>query len=1177
MAKIISFSIVILVGFMVCCPVAVLHEADAAETQGQSAAGTIVSSFSVAFQTVEPQGIEFLNNYLYISRGEDPYRKIYQYDTQGNLVQVISTSNGCPRELAWDGAYFWHPDTCFHRILKIDGLGNTIQSFASPYASPCAIAWDGTDLWLSFAGQGNKIFRMDTSGNLTGDSITTPTADYPSGLVFVGGYFWVSGYTDEKIYQVDMAGNILSLFDAPGTQPAGLAFDGKYLWHTDIGTDRVYQIEIYTGPPFIVTDRDTVMVPEGSTATFKVKISEPPSSFLNVSVQVIGGDTDIAVQSGSNLTFTPSNWNTYRTVTLVAADGDDPKGRATIRISAEGISDKEIMAIEADNDLTCIPGVVTTLPIASGILPYVGQGFEHDGNHLWLPTVHPDSKVYKIDPFTGSIVDSYGQDHYQPGISNVHALAFDRSRGYLYNYVYPYGPFYLVDTLTLQQIPNSSFAAPANWIHDIALDPLNQVLWVMTGDSIGSNYRIYKLNSSNGSVEGSFTSPANAANPIGLAWDGTNLWVSESSSQSLYRVNPGQALIDGNCDNSVLSLYRLPEMNLPVARLAWDGRYLWTMSTTQGLFYKIDPCSPLTGSLQVTISPEGAIDAGARWRIDGGVWQVSGYTQSVPVGEHTLEFSDLSGWVKPGNQVMTISGGQMINLSGTYTPQETGSLQVTISPQEAIDAGAKWRVDEGAWHDSGYIQQLPVGQHTVDFNNARGCMKPNNRTVTISNGQTTHVTGTYLDCTPGALMVNIYPQAAIDAGARWRRVGTSTWLDSGVLETMIPLGQHTVEFSDVPGWVKPTNQWVTATFGQTATASGTYVLCSASFIVVISPQEVINAGAKWRRVGTGTWLDSGYTETGIPCGGERTVEFNDIPGWMKPPNQSVTISDGQTATVVGNFDAKPVSFPFFDDFSTDQGWSGYELGGWERGPVLKGHAERGYSDPALDHSLNEDNFVLGFAIGGNYPNGISETKWIISPPIDCTGQEQVFLKFWRYLDVQGNKVDHAAIYVSKDGTEFYRVWENPRSFVCDSHWVRKVYDISAIAANQATVYIAFGMGPTNSSGQFSGWNIDDVEVTSWYSISGFVRDRAGTPIPDVEVCFTDEFAYQIRPCVVSDEYGYYVQYGFEPYSLTKSYVYIVPSGHEFYFSPFKKKVKVINADIKVNFRAFSPIRQLGGE
>jgi hypothetical protein len=394
---------------------------------------------------------------------------------------------------------------------------------------------------------------------------------------------------------------------------------------------------------------------------------------------------------------------------------------------------------------------------------------------------------------------------------------------------------------------------------------------------------------------------------------------------------------------------------------------------------------------------------------------------------------------------------------------------------------------------------------------------------------------------------------------------------------MIPLGQHTVEFSDVPGWVKPTNQWVTATFGQTATASGAYVLCSASLIVTISPQEVINAGAKWRRVGTGTWLDSGYTETGIPSGGEQTVEFNDIPGWMKPPNQSVTISDGQTATVVGNFDAKPVSFPFFDDFSTDQGWSGYELGGWERGPVLKGHAERGYSDPALDHSLNEDNFVLGFAIGGNYPNGISETKWIISPPIDCTGQEQVFLKFWRYLDVQGNKVDHAAIYVSKDGTEFYRVWENPRSFVCDSHWVRKVYDISAIAANQATVYIAFGMGPTNSSGQFSGWNIDDVEVTSWYSISGFVRDRAGTPIPDVEVCFTDEFAYQIRPCVVSDEYGYYVQYGFEPYSLTKSYVYIVPSGPEFYFSPFRKKVKVINADIKVNFRAFSPIRQLGGE
>ena len=58
------------------------------------------------------------------------------------------------------------------------------------------------------------------------------------------------------------------------------------------------------------------------------------------------------------------------------------------------------------------------------------------------------------------------------------------------------------------------------------------------------------------------------------------------------------------------------------------------------------------------------------------------------------------------------------------------------------------------------------------------------------------------------------------------------------------------------------------------------------------------------------------------------------------------------------------------------------------------------------------------------------------------------------------------------------VWENPPIDLMDNQWVPVVFDISSIAANQATVYIKFTMGPTNSSRRFSGWNIDDFEVTS---------------------------------------------------------------------------------------------------
>jgi hypothetical protein len=100
-----------------------------------------------------------------------------------------------------------------------------------------------------------------------------------------------------------------------------------------------------------VTDKDSVAVPEGGTATFQVKLSAQPSSTVSVTVARFSGDTDISVQSGASLTFTTSNWSTYQTVTLSAAeDVDTVNGVATIRVSASGIPNKDITATEADND-----------------------------------------------------------------------------------------------------------------------------------------------------------------------------------------------------------------------------------------------------------------------------------------------------------------------------------------------------------------------------------------------------------------------------------------------------------------------------------------------------------------------------------------------------------------------------------------------------------------------------------------------------------------------------------------------------------------------------------------------------------------------------------------------------------------------------------------------------------
>ena len=77
---------------------------------------------------------------------------------------------------------------------------------------------------------------------------------------------------------------------------------------------------------------------------------------------------------------------------------------------------------------------------------------------------------------------------------------------------------------------------------------------------------------------------------------------------------------------------------------------------------------PLFGSLEVTIMPLAAIAAGAQWQVDGGTWQNSGATvANLPVGDHTVSFSTISGWTTPGNQPVSVSASSTATATGVYT------------------------------------------------------------------------------------------------------------------------------------------------------------------------------------------------------------------------------------------------------------------------------------------------------------------------------------------------------------------------------------------------------------------------------------------------------------------------------------------------------------------------------
>ena len=68
--------------------------------------------------------------------------------------------------------------------------------------------------------------------------------------------------------------------------------------------------------------------------------------------------------------------------------------------------------------------------------------------------------------------------------------------------------------------------------------------------------------------------------------------------------------------------------------------------------------------------------------------------------------------------------------------------------------------------------------------------------------------------------------------------------------------------------------------------------------VILTPAEAAAAGARWRRVGTDTWLNSGDTETGI-LSGRWDIEFKNIEGWAAPGVHAVSIPADDTATDTG--------------------------------------------------------------------------------------------------------------------------------------------------------------------------------------------------------------------------------------------------------------------------------------
>ena len=91
--------------------------------------------------------------------------------------------------------------------------------------------------------------------------------------------------------------------------------------------------------------------------------------------------------------------------------------------------------------------------------------------------------------------------------------------------------------------------------------------------------------------------------------------------------------------------------------------------------------NPDKGSLKVTLNPQGAIDVGGKWNVDGGDWQDSGETVSdLTLGDHIVNYKSISGWSCPASDTVIIIAGQTAETTGLYT-----STALTITATAAVN------------------------------------------------------------------------------------------------------------------------------------------------------------------------------------------------------------------------------------------------------------------------------------------------------------------------------------------------------------------------------------------------------------------------------------------------------------------------------------------------------------
>jgi subtilisin family serine protease len=204
------------------------------------------------------------------------------------------------------------------------------------------------------------------------------------------------------------------------------------------------------------------------------------------------------------------------------------------------------------------------------------------------------------------------------------------------------------------------------------------------------------------------------------------------------------------------------------------------------------------------------------------------------------------------------------------------------------------------------------------------------------------------------------------------------------------------------------------------------------------------------------------------------VRYTPGSGYAGTDSFTFKANDGGTAPTGGDSNVATVSLNvitilYSAAMDSNPGWTLDT--GWAWGTPAGGGSHG--LDPTSGRTGSN---VIGYNLNGDYGNNMAIARYARTPAFSCSGCSNIRLRFWRWLGVESANFDHATIEVSTNGTTWTTVWNHTGGSFSDTAWQFMEYALPAAVSNQPTVYLRWGMGPTDDTVTYPGWNIDDVEV-----------------------------------------------------------------------------------------------------